>query len=210
MKPLSILLTDDQSMFREGLSLLVKQHYPDVKLYQASNGPEALQLLSRHRIELMLLDISMPGMNGIEVAHEALRDYYKTKIIVLTQYDGEAMITNLIHSGVHGFLLKNSDSDEIKKAINTVLAGEQYITPAIHHSLLKKATTNNQPSINFSKREAEVLVYLKMGKSTREIAQKLQLKETTISSYREGMLEKTKTKNVAELISYAYENGVLG
>jgi len=210
MKPLSVLLTDDQSMFREGLSLILKQHYPDVKLYQASDGPEALEMLSRHKINLMLLDISMPSMNGIEVAHEALRDYYKTKIIVLTQYDGEAMIINLIQSGVHGFLLKNSDSDEIKKAINTVLAGEQYITPAIHHSLLKKATTTNQPSINFSKREAEVLVYLKMGKSTREIAQKLQLKETTISSYREGMLEKTKTKNVAELISYAYENGVLG
>ena len=210
MKTLSILLTDDQSMVREGLSLILKQHFPEAKFLQADSGPQALQRLTNNRIDLLLLDISMPGMNGIEVAKEVLKNFPKTKIIVLTQYNGEAMITHLIQLGVHGFLLKNSSSDEIKKAINTVLEDAPYFTPAIHSSLLKRVSSPNVPSINFNKREAEILVYLKMGKSSREIAKKMELKENTINSYREEMLLKTKTKNVAELISYAYQNGVLG
>jgi DNA-binding NarL/FixJ family response regulator len=152
----------------------------------------------------------MPGMNGIEVARQVLRQHPAVRIIVLTQYNGEGMITHLVRIGVHGFLLKNSESQEIKKAIETVLNDKQYITPMIHPSLLKEDSVVAAPSIQFSKREADILIYLKMGKSSKEIAERLALKENTINSYREDMLQKTKTRNVAELISYAYENGVLG
>src|SRR6187551_3008141 len=99
MKTLSILLTDDQSMVREGLSLILKQHFPEAKFHQADSGAQALQRLTNNRIDLLLLDISMPGMNGIEVAKEVLKNFPKTKIIVLTQYNGEAMITHLIQLG---------------------------------------------------------------------------------------------------------------
>jgi DNA-binding NarL/FixJ family response regulator len=210
MKSLSILAVDDQSLFREGLALVLTRLFPDITLRQAGSGPEALEMLQEHRFNLLLLDIGMPGMNGIEVARQVLRQYPDLRIIVLTQYNGEGMITHLVRLGVHGFLLKNSESQEIKKAIETVLDNRQYITPMIHPSLLKEEAGVSAPSIQFSKREADILIYLKMGKSSKEIAERLALKENTINSYREDMLQKTKTRNVAELISYAYENGVLG
>jgi len=211
MNSLSILLTDDQSMFREGVELILKQHFPQAKLYQAGNGIEAIELISKQPIDLVLLDVNMPGMNGIEVARIILRDHPETRIIILTQYNGEAMISTLLKEGVHGFLLKNSSSSEIIKAIDTVWGQRAvYVTPSIHPSLSKSNTVEHSPSIFFTKREAEILMYLKMGKSSKEIAERLSLKENTINSYREDMLQKTQTRNVAELISYAYQNGVFG
>ncbi|HEY3402685.1 MAG TPA: response regulator transcription factor [Ohtaekwangia sp.] len=211
MKSLSILLTDDQSMFREGVELILKQHFPQAKLYQAGNGKEALDVIAKQTIDVVLLDVNMPGMNGIEVSRIILRDHPETKIIILTQYNGEAMIATLLKEGVHGFLLKNSSSTEIIKAIDTVFEQEMvYVTPSIHPSLSKNDTEEKAPSIFFTKREAEILMYLKMGKSSKEIAERLALKENTINSYREDMLQKTQTRNVAELISYAYQNGVFG
>ena len=196
-------------MFREGVELILKQHFPNARLYQASNGIEALDTIAKHPVDLVLLDVNMPGMNGIEVARIILRDHPGTRIIILTQYNGEAMISTLLKDGVHGFLLKNSSSSEIIKAIDTVWKQHAvYITPSIHPSLSKKETVEQSPSIFFTKREAEILMYLKMGKSSKEIAERLSLKENTINSYREDMLQKTKTRNVAELISYAYQNGV--
>lgn len=211
MNSLSILLTDDQSMFREGMELILKQHFPKAKLFQANNGIEALNTIGKQPIDVVLLDVNMPGINGIEVARIILRDYPGTRIIILTQYNGEAMISTLLKDGVHGFLLKNSSSSEIIQAIDTVCEKRAiYITPSIHPSLSKTGMVEQSPSIFFTKREAEILMYLKMGKSSKEIAERLSLKENTINSYREDMLQKTQTRNVAELISYAYQNGVFG
>ncbi|HEY9046721.1 MAG TPA: response regulator transcription factor [Ohtaekwangia sp.] len=210
MKPLSILTVDDQALFREGLTLVLNKLYPNATVKQASSGQQALDALRDNRFDLMLLDIGMPGMNGMEVAKQVMLDHPSVRIIILTQYNGEAMITHLVQAGVHGFLLKNSESQEIKKAVETVLSGKQYITSMIHPSLLKEEKVYNAPSVRFSKREADILMYLKLGKSSKEIAERLSLKENTINSYREDMLRKTKTSNVAELISYAYKNGVLG
>lgn len=213
MKSLSILLTDDQSMFREGVELILKQHFPNAKLFQAGDGTEAIDIIAKQPIDVVLLDVNMPGMNGIEVSRVILRNHPETKIIILTQYNGEAMVSTLLKEGVHGFLLKNSSSSEIIKAIDTVCEHRAvYITPAIHPSVTKKENNVEEkaPSIFFTKREAEILMYLKMGRSSKEIAERLSLKENTINSYREDMLQKTQTRNVAELISYAYENGVFG
>jgi DNA-binding NarL/FixJ family response regulator len=210
MKPLFILTVDDQALFREGLLLVLNKLYPTARIKQAASGEEAFDQLEKNKFDLMLLDIGMPGINGTQVAKRVLQDHPSVKIIILTQYSGEALISHLVTAGVHGFLLKNSESQEIKKAIEKVLEGEQYITSMIQTSFLKADTSNEVPSLQFSKREADILMYLKLGKSSKEIADRLSLKENTINSYREDMLRKTKTNNVAELISYAYKNGVLG
>ena len=205
---LSVLIVDDQSLFREGLDLVLHKVFPEALCTQAGTGEEALELVESNSFDLIFLDIAMPGMNGIEVAQRILTNYPQVRILVLTQYSGEALIQHLVQLGVHGFLLKDSKADEIKEAIETLLAGESYLDSRINKSV-KKATVKNTPAVVFNQREAAILLHLKMGKSSKEIAQLLQLKENTINSYREDMLQKTKTHNVAELISYAYENGVL-
>jgi len=205
---LSILLVDDQQLFREGLALILKQHLPDAKLLHAGSGPEALEMLKTNEINLVLLDIGMPEMNGMEVVPHITREHPDVMILVVTQYNGEAMIKHLLKIGIHGFIFKSSASTEIKDAIRTVMEGRQYIPVNLQPSFLKRMAATDAPAV-LKKREAEILLLLKMGRSSKEIAERLNLKENTINSYREEMLQKTKTKNVAELISYAYENGML-
>lgn len=205
---LSILLVDDQQLFREGLALILKQHYPEVTITQAGSGPEAFEILKTNRIDLVLLDIGMPEMNGMEVVPLLTKEYPDLVILVVTQYNGEAMIKHLLRMGIHGFIFKSSASEEIRQAIKTVMEGRQYIPLNLQPSFLKKMALTDTPAV-LKKREAEILLLLKMGRSSKEIAERLNLKENTINSYREEMLQKTKTKNVAELIAYAYENGML-
>jgi DNA-binding NarL/FixJ family response regulator len=206
-KMFSALIVEDQELVRQGLALVLKQHFPDVRLLQAGNGEEAFKILQTSRVHIVLLDISLPGMSGVEIAQQILKNYPNIKVLIVTQYNGEAMIRNLLKAGVHSFFLKNNAAHEIKDAINTVLQGKQYVPESLRPALLP---SGNVPAIAFSKREAEILLLLKMGRSSKEISEKLQLKENTINSYREDMLQKTKTNNVAQLISYAYENGILG
>jgi DNA-binding NarL/FixJ family response regulator len=206
---ITVLLVDDQQLFREGLALILKQHYPEMTLLHAGSGPAALEVLKATPVNLVLLDIGMPEMNGMEVVTLINKEHPDVSILVVTQYNGEAMIKHLLRIGVHGFIFKSSASEEIKEAIETVMQGRQYVPANLQPSFLKKIAMSDTPAV-LKKREAEILLLLKMGRSSKEIAERLKLKENTINSYREEMLQKTKTKNVAELISYAYENGMLG
>jgi DNA-binding NarL/FixJ family response regulator len=206
-KIFSALIVEDQRLVRHGLVLVLKQHFPDVRVYEAGNGEEALKILRIYKIDIVLLDIGLPVMGGVEIAETTLRDYPGVKVLIVTQYNGEAMIKNLLNKGVHSFFFKNTAAHEIKEAVTAVLNGKHYIPEALKPGLMYGT---HIPVIAFTKREAEILVLLKMGRSSKEISVRLQLKEYTINSYREHMLKKTKTGNVAQLISYAYENGILG
>ncbi len=211
MKVINLLLVDDQALFRESVRSLLNQNLSAIRIYEAGHGKEALAILEENRIDVILLDVNMPEMNGIELATHVLANHKLTSVIILTQHGGEAMIVHLLRQGVHGFLLKNTSARELKLAIETVMNGEKYIHDSItaiiqsNFNLMKSA-----PTIMFNKREAEILVQLKMGRSSKEIASIMDLKENTVNSYREDMLRKTKTKNVAELITYAHQNGLLG
>jgi DNA-binding NarL/FixJ family response regulator len=211
MKTINLLLVDDQALFRESIKSLLQQNLSDVRFYESAHGKEAINVLSQNHIDVILMDVNMPEMNGIELATHVLENYKQTSVIILTQHGGEAMIVHLLRLGVHGFLLKNTSTNELTKAIDTVMRGDKYIQDSIteiiqsNFNLMKSA-----PTIIFNKREAEILLQLKLGRSSKEIASIMQLKENTVNSYREDMLRKTKTKNVAELITYAHQNGILG
>jgi DNA-binding NarL/FixJ family response regulator len=207
VKIFSALIVDDQPLVRQGLRLVLQQHFPDVRLYEAGDATEAYKVLRLYKINIVLLDIGMPGVGGAEIAETILKDYPNVKVLIVTQYNGEALIKNLLKAGVHSFFFKNSAAHEINEAVTAVMTGKQYIPEAVKNALIPMT---HIPAIAFSKREAEILHLLKMGRSSKEISERLQLTEYTISSYREDMLKKTKTGNVAQLISYAYENGILG
>jgi DNA-binding NarL/FixJ family response regulator len=207
VRSFNALIVEDQQLVRQGLALVLKQHFPQARLFEAGDGTLAFEALMLYKIDIVLLDIGLPVMGGVEIAQKILTEHPKVKVLIVTQYNGEAMIRNLVKAGVHSFFLKNTAAHHIKDAVNAVLDGKQYIPESLKDILLP---TNHIPAIAFSKREAQILLLLKMGRSSKEISERLQLKEYTINSYREDMLRKTKTINVAQLIAYAYENGILG
>jgi DNA-binding NarL/FixJ family response regulator len=211
MNVINLLLVDDQALFRESIRSLLQQNMDSVSIYEAANGREALNIMQLNRIDVVLLDVNMPDINGVEVAAEILEKHERTSVVILSQHGGEALIIHLLKLGVHGFLHKNTNVNELKIAIDAVMRGDKYFDEGI--SAIYNNTVNvvkTAPTIIFNKREAEILVQLKMGRSSKEIAGNMDLKENTVNSYREVMLRKTKTKNVAELITYAYQNGILG
>jgi DNA-binding NarL/FixJ family response regulator len=202
----SALIVEDQELVRQGLALILKQQFPDIRIHQAGSGDVAFKILETHLVNIVLLDIGIPIMNGAEIAEKILRDYPLIKVLIVTQYSGEAMIKNLLRAGIHSFFFKNSGGQEIKEAVSAVLSGKQYLPETIKSVLIP---STHIPAIAFSRREAQILLHLKMGRSSKEISKRLHLSEYTINSYREDMLRKTKTGNVAQLISYAYENGII-
>lgn len=210
MERVSILLVDDQQLFTEGLALILKQQFPEFDYHYADNGEDALYIIRTQKISLVLLDIGMPETNGMDVAKRIINDYPETKVLIVTQYNGDAMIAHLLKLGVHGFILKSSAGTEIKQAIECVLHTDEQYVPSYVNPTLRDKDERELPRVVFNKRQAEILLLLKVGRSSVEIAERLNLKENTINSYREEMLHMTRSRNVAELISYAYKNGILG
>lgn len=207
LKNFGALIIEDQAIVRQGLALVLRQHFPDIRIHEAERGSDAFAILERHKVHIVLLDIGLPEMGGVEIAQKLLRDFPSVKVLIVTQYSGEGMIKNLFRMGVHSFFFKNSGAQSIKDAVTAVLAGKHYIPENLKPALIP---TTHIPAIAFNKREAQILLLLKLGRSSKEISVSLNLTEYTVNSYREAMLKKTNTGNVAHLISYAYENGILG
>jgi DNA-binding NarL/FixJ family response regulator len=207
MKHFSALIVEDQQIVRQGLALVLKQRFGNVRVHESGNGMDALLVLDKEKVDIVLLDIALPLMTGVELAEIIIAKYPAIKILVVTQYNGEAMIKNLFRLGIHSFFLKTNAAHEIQDAVNAVLSGHHYLPDSLKAALIP---TTHVPAIAFNKREGEILLQLKMGRSSKQISQRLDLTENTVNSYREDMLQKTRTSNVAQLISYAYENGILG
>lgn len=210
-----IIITDDHQIFRQGLkSLIVKEEIAEV-VAEASNGREFLDLLTVHRPDLVLMDIGMPEMDGVEATRKALEIDPNLRILVLSNFGDEVHYFKIIQAGARGFVLKTSGIHELQIAIESVLAGESYFS----NELLRKIVANIKPGISDeayrnaedkpTKRELEVLQLVSNGLSNDEIAEKLNISVTTVKGHRSNLLMKTGTKNTAGLIMYAIKNRII-
>jgi DNA-binding NarL/FixJ family response regulator len=211
-----IIITDDHQIFRLGLkSLIVKEDIADV-VAEASNGQEFLNLLSKHKPDLVLMDIGMPEMDGIEATRKALDIDPNLKILVLSNFGDEVHYFNIIQAGAKGFVHKTSGIHELRAAIEKVMAGESYFS----NELLRKIISNINSSGTFrnangksedklTRRELEVLQLVSNGLSNEEIADKLNISVTTVKGHRSNLLMKTGTKNTAGLIMFAIKNKII-
>jgi len=209
-KPIHILITDDHKLFRESVSLIIQTfHFPSV-FYYATNGEEALKIIHSNSIDVLLLDMQMPVLNGIGTMKLIKELPIKPHVIILSQFDDQALITNMLHLGANGFLSKNCDPEELERAILSVMKIGYFIneltSTVIHQNI---SQNNNLASIEISTRELEVMVLLKDGKSSKEIANKLKLTLHTIESYRKALMKKTHCRNVADIVSLAYRTGMV-
>lgn len=206
MKGYDIIIVDDHALFRSGLHLLLDNLDIVNNIYEASDGIEFLNNLSKHSVDIVLMDIDMPKMDGVEATQKALVEYPELKIIALSMYGDEEYYYKMINAGVKGFLLKDSDINEVKNAIQAVGEGTNYFSPEILYNLVKNINTVKTRSGILSERESEVLYHICKGLSNHEIADVLNVSKRTIDKHRENILSKTQSKNTASLIMYAIKN----
>jgi len=209
MKNINVYLVDDHSLFREGLKFLLSNLDFVNYVYEAENGVQFIEGLKTKPADLVLLDIEMPKMNGIEAARKALELNPEIKIIVLSMYSDDSYCSTMIDEGASGFLLKNSNFSEVKKAIIDVCEGKNYFSTEILHSIVSRMYRKKQTPVNddLTEREIEVLYQICKGRSNSEIAEILSISKRTVDKHRENLLLKTHSKNTANLVVFAIKQG---
>lgn len=208
-----IIIVDDHSLFREGMKLLIEMEGMGQVIAEAENGQEFLDLLDTLVPDLVLMDIEMPVMGGLEATTKAIAKYPELKILVLTMLKEKENYTGMINAGVLGFVLKTVGKKELQRAITTVTGGESYfpnelLRQIIMNSGKQKALPDVNPGVDIrlTEREIEVLNYFCQGLTATEIADKLFRSVKTVEAHRSMLLEKTNTKNTINLVLFAIKN----
>jgi len=206
MKKYTIVIADDHTLFRRGLHMLLANVELTGEVHEAANGAELLELLDKHSVDIVLMDIDMPVMDGVEATVRALEKHPDLNIIALSMYGDEQYYYKMINAGVKGFLLKDSDISEVIQAISSVAEGRSYFSSDILVSLVKNPDLARSKSEELTERETEVLHHICKGLSNVEIAEVLYVNKRTIDKHRENLLSKTQSKNTASLIMWAIRN----
>ncbi|MGE0087845.1 MAG: response regulator [Bacteroidales bacterium] len=211
MKKYNVILVDDHSLFRNGLKLLLNSSGKANVVAEASNGEEFLGIIKNFPEAIVFMDIEMPVKDGIDATNEALAIYPDLKIIALTMFGEHEYYLKMIEAGVKGFLLKNSEIDEVLDSLETVVKGESCFSKELLLSLVKNIQTQEQKhSVSqLSNREIEILSLISKGFSNQEIAEKLFISKRTVDKHRSNIIEKTGSKNTASLVMYAIRNGII-
>lgn len=207
MKRHKLIIVDDHQLFRVGLRHIIEE-FPEVEVVgEASNGEEFLKLLKIMEPEIVLLDIKMPLMNGMEAAKKALEINPGLSILVLSMFDDERYYNSMIGYGVKGFLLKEADGNELHVAIKNIIEGKHYFSQDLLLNLLKNKDDNVQ--VKLTPREKEVLALICRGQSNAQIADKLSLSQRTIERHRSNLLLKTESVNSISLAIFAVKNNLV-
>jgi DNA-binding NarL/FixJ family response regulator len=212
MEKLKILIVDDHKLFREGLRILLKNLEDVEEVWEAPDGEVFLNMIKTCHPDLVLMDIEMPRINGIEATARALEMFPDLKIMALSMYGDEEYFQKMVDAGVCGFLLKNSDFSEVRKAITNVSQGYNYFTEEILYRMvnrLKTKAVQSESPVSLSDREIEVLILICKGMSNQEIADQLFISKRTVDHHRASLLTKTNTKNTASLVIYAIKNKMI-
>ena len=209
-----IVLADDHAMMREGLkALLAKQIGMDV-VGEAADGATAVQLTLELEPDVVVMDIGMPDLNGIEATRKIVAANDDIKVLVLSQYSDPRMVTEMFRAGAKGFLLKDSAFDELVRAVNTVYTERTYVSPEVAGNLVKGHVQHPMPEDGrsaftlLSDREREVLQLMAEGNSTKEIAAKLVRSVKTIETHRLNIMQRLNLHSLPELTKYAVRQGL--
>lgn len=210
-----ILIADDHSMIRDGVKNLLAKNKDLTVVGEASSGREAVSKYSDLHPDLVILDISMPDMNGMEVAQEILRGNAEAKIIILSMYDDEDYISRCMEYGVKGYVVKNETGEELDYAVKTVLNGQNYFSSQVQQVIFKKYSNNvtkkkeKEPDVKLTSREVEIVKLISEGLTSQQMADKLFISPRTVETHRANLMKKTGVKNSIELVKKMEKMGVL-
>lgn len=209
---INVLLIDDHTMFRQGLIRLI-DHEADMKVVgEASNGAEGMDFLRHNDVDVLLLDISLPGKNGLEVLKDVKGEPASPRVLMLSMHPEERFGLRAIKSGADGYLTKESAADELVEAIRHVTRGRKYIPPRLAETLAEGTRRDDGLSLHEtpSARELSVMLLIGAGKTPTEIARELNLSPPTISTYRRRILTKMNMTTTVEIMKYVMENHLDG
>jgi len=207
-----ILLADDHRITRQGLRLLLEKQDDMVVVGEAEDGWTALALVRELSPDMVIMDVTMPDLNGMQATRRIQTEMPDVKVIALSMHSDTLFVAEMLRSGASGYLLKDCAFDELERAIRTVIAGKTYLSPSISTVLVEDYLHRlSQPSLSavdgLTDREREVLQLLAEGKSTKQIALKLHISAKTVETHRRQIMEKLNMHSVAELTKYAIRKG---
>ncbi|MDX2246590.1 MAG: response regulator transcription factor [Bacteroidia bacterium] len=215
MSKIKIGTADDHNLFRIGLVTILQENPEFEIVIQASNGNDLLAAIPQANPDIILLDLKMPIMDGIEAA-EVIRDLFPDiRLIALSGYDKEDFVLHMMEKGINGFLNKNSEPEEVETAIYSVMENGFYFSERVSHVLVKGLLTKKRinPSFNtpveFTEREHEILGLICREYTNREISDKLSISVRTVEGYRNNLLKKIGARNTAGLVVFAYKSGII-
>ena len=216
-RKISVLVTDDHTLFRKGMAGLVSTFDMVSSVDEASDGKEAIKKFKNKPYDVLLLDLEMPVMDGYETANHIVNKYPKTKIIMISMHSSENVIYEMIETGIHSYLIKNAEPEEVYTAIQAVLENDFYynklVAKSIQAGMKRKAMDLHKPTflqqVQLSNREIEVLRLICHELTMKEIGEKLSLSDNTIQTHRMNLLRKTGAKNTVGLVRYAFEHQLL-
>ncbi|RUM35491.1 MAG: DNA-binding response regulator [Desulfobulbus sp.] len=209
-----IVIADDHSLIRKGLRTIIELEAGMRVIGEAGDGKQLLQFLSREQPDMVIMDISMPNINGIDAIGRVLALYPEIRILMLTMHRNSQYFYNAISAGAHGYLIKDDSDTELLAAIDTVRSGKTYISPQLSSevadTMLSAFREHRNPSIlNLTPRERDVLNLVVKGHTSKEIADILCLSPRTIDHHRANLLKKFKMKNTVDLVKYVVKNSLL-
>lgn len=214
---INILIADDHAMFADGISSILKNEDSLQVVGSCLDGPSVLKFLKNNKVDILLLDVNLPGMSGIDVCKEVTTNFKDTKVLAISMFNEESFVTEILNNGAMGYILKNTGREELLKAIDTVLSGKSYfsddVTQTIMKGLMKQRTASkkSEPEIpKISRREKEVLELIMKEHTTQEIADELFISLKTVESHRSNLLAKLNARNTAGLVRIAMEYDLLG
>lgn len=211
-----IIIVDDHKIFREGLAFVISHMNGFEVIGEAPNGYIFMEMIKEVRPDIVLMDISMPGIDGVTATSRAIEMYPDLKIIALTMFCNTEYYNKMIKAGVYGFLLKESGREELARALNSVISGGKYYSQKLLHSIILSSGISNQTGQpNFSKNsnltlmESKVLKLICEGLSIHEISDNLSLSIRSVESYKAGLMSKTGTNNMVNLAVFAFKNNLI-
>lgn len=214
MKPYRIIIADDHSLIRQGIKTIIGQDREMDVIAEAADGLELMTRLAEQQPDIVILDISMPGMNGIEAVAEIREHYPDVRILILTMHSNAQYFYHVISAGAHGYLLKDDSDTELLTAIRTVQQGRTYVSPQLVTEVtgdMVSAFRDNKelPIVQLTDREKQVLQLVIKGNTSKQMAAILCLSPRTVDHYRANLLKKFKMKNTVDLVNYVVSNSIV-
>ena len=214
MAKIRVLLVDDHTILREGLRRLLEAEPDIVVVGEGGDGQEAIQQVERLKPDVVLMDLAMPRLNGLEATRSILKDFPEVRVLVLTMYDNEEYVSQILQAGASGYVLKRAAATELVLAIRAVHQGEAFLYPSVTKMLiaeyLARAREGEEDRAGtLTQREREVLQLISEGHTTRDIAQLLSVSVKTVQAHRSHIMEKLNLHDRLELLRYALKKGIV-